>query len=147
MTQGSNSDAKPLSWQEQHMREYLESGGKEGHIWHGVPTLLLTTTGHKSGQERMTPLIYGRDGDHYLIVASRGGTPDHPSWYKNLVAHPDIEIQVGPDRIKARARTASAAEKPALWKKMTAIWPQYDEYQTKTSREIPVVVIEPSQKP
>jgi deazaflavin-dependent oxidoreductase (nitroreductase family) len=139
---GSSSNAGTLSWQKEHMRRYLETGGKDGHIWQGVPTLLLTTKGHKSGESRTTPLIYGRDGDSYLIVASRGGAPDHPAWYENLVAEPNIEVQVMADRFKARARTATAAEKARLWKTMTAIWPAYDEYQTKTSREIPLVIID-----
>jgi deazaflavin-dependent oxidoreductase (nitroreductase family) len=120
----------------------MESGGKDGHLWEGVTTLLLTTTGRRSGQPRTTPLIYGKDGDRYLVVASRGGAPAHPGWYENLAAKPDIQVQVMADRFKARARTASAAERPALWKKMAAIWPPYDEYQAKTAREIPVVIIE-----
>jgi deazaflavin-dependent oxidoreductase (nitroreductase family) len=137
----SASGAKAASWQEEHMRRYLATGGQDGHIWQGVPTLLLTTKGRRSGEARTTPLIYGRAGDSYVVVASRGGTPTNPAWYDNLVADPDIEIQVMADRFKARARTATAAEKPALWKTMTAIWPAYDEYQTKTSRDIPVVII------
>jgi deazaflavin-dependent oxidoreductase (nitroreductase family) len=107
-----------------------------------VTTLLLTTTGRRSGQARTTPLIYGRDGDRYVVVASRGGAPQHPAWYENLAAHPEVTVQVMADRFKARARTASAAERPALWKTMAAIWPPYDEYQAKTSRTIPVVVLE-----
>jgi deazaflavin-dependent oxidoreductase (nitroreductase family) len=124
------------------MRRYLESGGRDGHIWEGVTTLLLTTTGRHSGQPRTTPLIYGRAGERYLVVASRGGAPKHPDWYQNLVAQPVVQVQVLADRFSARARTATAAEKPALWKTMTSIWPPYDEYQTRTSREIPVVILE-----
>jgi deazaflavin-dependent oxidoreductase (nitroreductase family) len=104
--------------------------------------LLLTTTGRHSGQPRTTPLIYGRDGDRYLVVASRGGAPKHPDWYENLVAQPEVHVQVMADRFKARARTATAAEKPPLWKTMAAIFPPYDEYQTRTTREIPVVILE-----
>jgi deazaflavin-dependent oxidoreductase (nitroreductase family) len=126
------------------MRRYLATGGRDGHLWEGVPTLLLTTTGRRSGQPRTTPLIYGRDGDRYLIVASRGGAPSHPDWYENLVAHPEVQVQVMADRFKARARTSTAAEKPALWKTMTAIWPAYDEYQSRTKREIPLVILERS---
>jgi deazaflavin-dependent oxidoreductase (nitroreductase family) len=81
----------------------MESGGKDGHIWEGVATLLLTTTGRRSGESRTTPLIYGRDGDRYLVVASRGGAPEHPGWYQNLAAHPEIQVQVMADRFKARA--------------------------------------------
>ena len=87
-------------------------------------------------------MIYGRAGDRYLVVASRGGAPAHPSWYDNLVAQPIVQVQVMADRFKARARTATPAEKPALWTTMTAIWPPYDEYQQRTAREIPVVILE-----
>ena len=136
------SGSRPPGWQQEHARRYVESGGRDGHIWEGVTTLLLTTTGRRSGQARTTPLIYGRDGDRYLVVASRGGAPQHPAWYENLAAHQEVTVQVMADRFKARARTASAAERPALWKTMAAIWPPYDEYQAKTSRTIPVVVLE-----
>jgi deazaflavin-dependent oxidoreductase (nitroreductase family) len=136
------SGSRPPGWQQEHARRYVESGGKDGHIWEGVTTLVLTTTGRRSGQARTTPLIYGRDGDRYVVVASRGGAPQHPAWYENLAARPDVTVQVMADRFKARARTASAAERPALWKTMAAIWPPYDEYQAKTSRTIPVVILE-----
>src|SRR5215470_3643475 len=132
---------RPPGWQQAHARRYIESGGKDGHIWEGVTTLLLTTTGRRSGLPRTTPLIYGRDGDRYLVVASRGGAPTHPAWYENLVAQPRLEVQVLAERFPARARTATAAERPAFWKTMAAIWLPYDEYQARTSREIPVVVI------
>jgi len=133
---------RPPGWQQAHARRYIETDGQDGHIWEGVTTLLLTTTGRRSGQPRTTPLIYGRAGDKYLIVASRGGAPAHPSWYDNLVAQPVVQVQVMADRFKARARTATPAEKPALWKTMTAIWPPYDEYQKRTAREIPLVILE-----
>jgi deazaflavin-dependent oxidoreductase (nitroreductase family) len=107
-----------------------------------VTTLLLTTTGRRSGQSRTTPLIYGRDGERYVVVASRGGAPTHPAWYDNLVAQPAVQVQVMADRFTARARTATPAERPALWKTMAAIWPPYDDYQARTTREIPVVVLE-----
>lgn len=141
-TKQPGGGARGPGWQKEHMRRYIATGGEDGHIWEGVPTLLLTTTGRLSGEPRTTPLIYGRDGDRYIVVASRGGAPAHPKWYDNLVAEPDVEIQVMADRFPATARTATAAEKPALWKTMTAIWPAYDEYQARTEREIPVVVIE-----
>ena len=136
------SGSRPPGWQQEHARRYVESSGKDGHIWEGVTTLLLTTTGRRSSQARTTPLIYGRDGDRYVVVASRGGAPQHPAWYENLAARPEVTVQVMADRFKARARTASAAERPALWKTMAAIWPPYDEYQAKTSRTIPVVILE-----
>lgn len=144
MTTGSSSSGgRAPGWQKEHMRRYLATGGEDGHIWEGVPTLLLTTIGRRSGEARTTPLIYGRDGNRYLIVASRGGAPTHPSWYENLVAQPNVEVQVKAQRFKARARPATSAEKPPLWKTMTAIWPAYDDYQTKTPREIPVVILDP----
>jgi deazaflavin-dependent oxidoreductase (nitroreductase family) len=134
--------SRPPGWQQEHARRYLATGGQDGHIWEGVTTLLLTTTGRRSGQSRTTPLIYGRDGERYVVVASRGGAPAHPAWYENLVAQPDVQVQVMAERFKARARTAAPAERAALWKKMAAIWPPYDEYQARTVREIPVVILE-----
>lgn len=129
-------------WIEQHMKTYLETNGAEGHIWNGVQTLLLTTKGKRSGQPLQLPLIYGKDGDRYMVVASKGGADDHPAWYTNLVAEPAVQLQVGPEKFAALARTADAAEKPALWEKMADIWPAYNDYQAKTSREIPVVILE-----
>ena len=134
----------PTSWVARHIGDYVRTDGKKGHRWHGVDTLLLTTRGRRSGKLRRTALIYGRDGDRYIVVASRGGDEHHPSWYLNLVEHPEVTIQVGPETFTARARTASANEKPGLWRLMTEIWPDYDRYQAKTDRDIPVVVIEPS---
>ena len=130
------------NWREQHMKEYLETDGEKGHIWQGVPTLLLTTKGRKSGKPYTTPLIYGKDGDNFLIVASRGGADHHPQWYLNLVAESEIEVQVLADKFRARARAAEGEEKARLWKTMTAVWPDYDAYQAKTSRDIPLVVLE-----
>lgn len=135
-------NTRPANWKEEHLRRYLETDGRDGHIWEGVTTLLLTTTGRRSGEERTTPLIYDRDGEHYMIVASQGGAPKHPAWYLNLSAQPEVHVQVLGDRFKARARTATAAEKPRLWEKMVAVFPPYADYQAKTQRDIPVVVIE-----
>ena len=134
----------PVDWVAAHTRQYVESNGEEGHLWRGVPTLLLTTIGRRSGQPRRTALIYGRDGDRYVVVASKGGAPEHPLWYLNLREQPEVEVQVGAERFRARARAATPEEKPALWRQMTQIWPAYDEYQTKTSRDIPVVILEPA---
>jgi len=129
---------------EEHVRAYQESGGEVGYIWNGVPILLLTTTGRRSGQPRTSALIFGRNGDDYLVVASTGGAPRHPSWYLNLMAHPDARIQVKTEHIPVVARTASDAEKPRVWKVMADLWPNYDVYQTRTDRLIPVVVLTPS---
>jgi deazaflavin-dependent oxidoreductase (nitroreductase family) len=128
---------------EEHVKVYRETDGETGYIWNGAPILLLTSTGRRSGEARTTPLIFGRDGDDYLIVASMGGMPRHPWWYENLSAHPNVEIQVKADQIPVTARTATPDEKPRLWQIMHEIWPNYDEYQSRTEREIPVVILTP----
>ena len=110
----------------------------------GTHTLLLTTTGRRSGESRTTPLIYGRHGDDYLVVASKGGSDTPPSWYLNLEADPGVEVQVMDKRFAAHARDATPEEKPQLWRTMTAEWPAYDDYQESTERQIPVVVLEPA---
>jgi deazaflavin-dependent oxidoreductase (nitroreductase family) len=122
-------------WQQEHARRYRETNGEDGHIWNGVPTLLLTTRGKVSGEARTTPLIYGKDGDRFLVVASRGGAPKNPQWYRNLVAHPEIEVQVMADKFKARARPATSEEKPRLWQLMW-IGPAHNDYQGRTQRSI-----------
>ena len=132
----------PTRWVARHIGDYVRTDGEKGHRWHGVDTLLLTTRGRRSGKLRRTALIYGRDSDRYIVVASRGGANHHPSWYLNLVEHPEVTIQVGPETFAARARTANAKEKPGLWRMMSSIWPDYDDYQAKTDRDIPVVIIE-----
>jgi deazaflavin-dependent oxidoreductase (nitroreductase family) len=132
----------PTGWVADHIKHYVETDGEQGHLWRGVPTLLLTTQGRKSGQWRRTALIYGKHGSSYLLVASQGGAPTHPAWYLNLTANPEVEVQVGAEKFTARARTATEQEKPELWAAMTAIWPDYDQYQTKTERPIPVVVLD-----
>ncbi len=129
-------------WVAQHIARYVESNGEDGHIWRGVPSLLLTTRGRKSGELRRQALIYGRDGDRYLVVASIGGAPKHPAWYVNLVANPEVEVQVGAEIFRAIARTAPPDEKSRLWETMTGIFPNYIAYQAKTTRQIPVVILE-----
>ena len=126
----------------QHTKRYKETGGQVGHDWQGTQTLLLTTTGRKSGEPRELPLIYGTHGDDYLIVASNGGKDQPPAWFVNLQADNEAEVQVWDDRFKARARIATPEEKAEMWKTMTAEWPAYDDYQGKTDREIPIVVLE-----
>jgi deazaflavin-dependent oxidoreductase (nitroreductase family) len=126
----------------EHVERYKATDGQEGHAWEGTQTLLLTTRGRRSGEPRTTPLIYAPYGDAYTIVASKGGSDEPPAWYLNLSEEPNVEVQVWGDRFKARARTASAEEKPEIWKTMVGEWPAYDEYQQRTEREIPVVVLE-----
>jgi proline iminopeptidase len=129
---------------QEHVDRYRATDGEEGHEWQGVHTLLLTTTGRRSGEERTTPLIYGEDGDNYVIVASKGGAPEDPAWMKNLREDPSAKVQVAADKFEARARTAGGDERERLWARMAEIWPQYDDYAKKTDREIPVVVLERS---
>jgi deazaflavin-dependent oxidoreductase (nitroreductase family) len=127
---------------QEHVERYEATDGDEGHDWNDTVTLILGTRGRKSGEWRKTPLIYQEHDGDYLVVASQGGRPLHPAWYLNLSEDPEVEVQVRGDKFKARARTATPEEKPELWKEMTATWPAYDEYQQKTEREIPVVVLE-----
>jgi proline iminopeptidase len=126
-----------------HVRRYRETGGEVGHIWkEGSTILLLTTKGRTTGEPRTTPLIYAEDGDRYVIIASQGGAPEHPGWYRNLTKEPAVELQVEDEVFAARARTAEGEERERLWEKANEVWPHYAEYQTRTDRVIPVVVLE-----
>lgn len=128
---------------DEHVRRYEETDGRVGHEWNGATCLVLTTKGRRTGRPRKFALIYGRDDANYLVVASKGGAPEHPGWYRNVTANPEVEVQVLGQRFRARARTATPDEKPRLWRIMTDVWPNYDVYTTRTTREIPVVVLEP----
>jgi deazaflavin-dependent oxidoreductase (nitroreductase family) len=139
-------------WMVEHANRYLSSGGADGHMYKmtqpdrpeiTVPALLLTTTGRKSGESFIFPLFYGKTGDGYIVVASKGGAPQHPGWYRNILANPDVDVQVGTAKMKARARTATGEERARLWEKALEFWPPYADYQLKTEREIPVVVLDP----
>ncbi|WAL67080.1 nitroreductase family deazaflavin-dependent oxidoreductase [Amycolatopsis cynarae] len=128
---------------DEHVRRYEETNGEVGHDWEkGAPILILTTTGRKTGQERKFALIYQEHEGSYVVVASKGGAPQHPGWYLNLLAHPEVKVQVKADRFAARARTATDAEREVLFPKMVRVWPDYEDYQRKTDRKIPVVVLE-----
>jgi deazaflavin-dependent oxidoreductase (nitroreductase family) len=127
---------------QEHVRAYRESGGQRGYHWRGTTILLLTTTGRASGQERTTPLIHREDDGKWVVVASKGGAPEHPDWYKNLERDPEATIQVKDERISVRGRAAEGQERERLWELMTEVWPAYDQYQQKTDRLIPVVVFE-----
>lgn len=132
----------PVQWVADHIRNYVDSNGADGHIWRGVPTLLLTTKGHKSGLLRRTALIYGRDGDDYVIVASKGGAPTDPQWYTNLKKESAVTIQVGANILSGTASTyALDATREKVWQSMVAIWPGFAEYKEKTTRQIPLVRI------
>ena len=132
----------PTRWVARHVRRYVETDGRSGQRWNGRNTLLLTTRGRRSGRLRRTALIYGRDGDRYVVVASNGGARNHPHWYLNLTAQPEVQVQVQAERFAARARTTDAQERPRLWRMMAEIWPDYERYQKRTGREIPVVILE-----
>ena len=151
MTEGKLAPNMP-QWMVDHTNRYLASGGKEGHMYEmtqpgrpkmTVASLLLTTTGRKSGQKYIFPLFYGEDGNSFIIVASKGGAPEHPGWYRNILANPEVEVQVGTKKIRARARTVTGADRVRLWDKALEFWPPYADYQRKTEREIPVVLLDP----
>jgi deazaflavin-dependent oxidoreductase (nitroreductase family) len=137
----------PTGWVARHIRTYVESGGAKGQKFTGRDSLLLTTRGRKTGKLRRTALFYGRDGDRYIVVASNGGQARHPLWYLNLLDEPRVEIQVGPDCFHGLARPATEEEKPALWQTMVKVFPQYQAYQNKTRRDIPVIIVEMVREP
>jgi len=114
-----------------------------GRFRGGAPVMLVTTTGRKTGRRLTIPLLYLRDGDRVVTVASKGGMDQHPLWYRNMVAHPQVDVQIGSEQKSMLARTASAAEKSALWPRLVAMYPDYDAYQARTERYIPVVILEP----
>ncbi|MFC6016891.1 nitroreductase family deazaflavin-dependent oxidoreductase [Plantactinospora solaniradicis] len=132
----------PTGWVSAHIRRYLESDGRDGHDYNGFPTLLLTTRGRKTGTPRRTALIYGRDDDRYVVVASNGAAVHNPQWYLNLTTDPEVRVQVRADRFNARARLAEPGERPRLWQLMAGIFPMYETYAAKAPRQIPVVLLE-----
>ena len=135
----------PSPWQPvaDHVERYLATGGVEGYEWEGANCIILSTRGRKSGAVRRTPLIRVADGDRYLVVASMGGAPKNPQWYLNILGDPDVTIHDRDQVHELRARVATPEERTALWPVATAQWPAYDDYQTKTDREIPLVICEP----
>lgn len=135
----------PTPWVNKHVRDYVESGGRKGHRWSGANTLLLTTHGRVSGKLFRTALIYGEDAERYVIVASRGGHPQHPNWFLNLRRDPAVQVQVGAEVFEAAARETQGAERERLWALMVGIWPEYENYQARTQRVIPVIVLERSE--
>jgi deazaflavin-dependent oxidoreductase (nitroreductase family) len=127
----------------EHVERYEATDGAEGYEWqNGTTILLLHTKGNKTGKERVHPLIFREWNGEYLIVASKGGDPQPPTWYLNLEANPEVTVQIKGDKFVAKARTATPAEKPAMWQHMVEAWPDYSNYQKKTDRNIPVVVLE-----
>ncbi|HVP02396.1 MAG TPA: nitroreductase family deazaflavin-dependent oxidoreductase [Solirubrobacteraceae bacterium] len=127
---------------DEHVRVYRETKGEHGYHWRGGRVLLLTTTGRSSGEPRTSALLHRVDAGRWILVASKGGAPDHPDWFKNLEADPDATIEVLADEIPVRASVAAGDERARLWDLMNEEWPSYAEYQTRTDREIPVVILE-----
>lgn len=125
----------------EHVQVYRETAGEHGYHWRGTTILLLSTEGRRSGAPRTTPLIHRTDGDRWVVVASKGGAPENPSWFENLLANPEVTIQVKGEELPVHATTAEGEERSRLWSLMTEVWPAYDDYQAKTDREIPVVVL------
>jgi deazaflavin-dependent oxidoreductase (nitroreductase family) len=146
-----NKSLELPGWIKNHVERYVGTDGADGYLWDAsigggagmVPTLLLTTVGRKSGRILTLPLIFGRDGANYVVVASKGGAPAHPAWYLNLQAEPLVQLQVKAEKFTARAHTADAAERALLWPMMVEIYGPYAKYQTMTDRHIPVVVLKP----
>jgi deazaflavin-dependent oxidoreductase (nitroreductase family) len=144
-------DPARANWPAEHLQRYLATDGEDGYFVdfravggpERTPTLILTTTGRRTGKPQTLPLIFGRSGKDYVIIASKGGAPAHPAWYLNLQAHPEVGLQIKGERLRARARVAGGEERSRLWGSMVAIYPPYERYQQKTAREIPVVVLEP----
>jgi deazaflavin-dependent oxidoreductase (nitroreductase family) len=126
---------------DEHVRVYRETAGERGYHWRGTTILLLSTKGRVSGEARTTPLIHRTDGERWVVVASKGGAPENPGWFENLMANPDAAIQVKGEEVPVHATTAEGEERARLWSLMTEVWPAYDDYQTKTTRQIPVVVL------
>ncbi|RSS80949.1 nitroreductase/quinone reductase family protein [Streptomyces sp. WAC06614] len=129
--------------QRDHVRAYVATDGVDGHIWHGVPTLLLTTVGRRSGRAVRTPLIYARDEDRYLAAASGYGSAAHPHWYRNLLARPEVRLQVGARVLRATGRPATPVERETYWPALTGRWPVFEDDQDRTVREIPLVLFDP----
>jgi deazaflavin-dependent oxidoreductase (nitroreductase family) len=132
-----------IGWVARHIRRYVATDGRDGGRWYGHDSLLLVTRGRRSGRPRRTALFYWRDGDEYVVVVSNGGEPRYPDWYLNLVADPDVAVQVGSDLFAARARLATADERPRLWDLVIEGFPAYAKYQRKAKRDLPVVVLHP----
>jgi deazaflavin-dependent oxidoreductase (nitroreductase family) len=144
MSTTSQPQDSPVGWVGDHIRRYVDSGGDDGYEWKGTTTLLLTTIGRRTGTSRRTALIYRQDGDDFIVVASHGGSPQHPAWFLNLSDNPGVRVQVKGEEFAGRARVANEGERSRLWPLMTETWPDYDNYQTRTDRQIPVVIIEPA---
>lgn len=143
-------EASESGWIAQHREKYLQDG-QAGHLWDStfaggpgpLPTLLLSTVGAKSGHDSVMPLLYGKVAGGYAVIASKGGDPKHPGWYHNLQKQGDCTVQVATEVMQCRTRVAGGVERKAIWDQMATMYPPFTDYQAKTAREIPVVVLEP----
>ncbi len=136
------SDTSMLDWNQQIIAEFRANAGKVAGPFEGAPMVLLTSTGAKSGEARVSPLMALLDGDNIVIFASKGGAPTHPDWYYNLHAHPEASIEIGADTVAVKARVAEGDEREDLWTRQKAAYPQFQGYEDGTTRVIPVVVLE-----
>ncbi len=135
--------AEVNDWNKQVIDEFRTNGGKVGGQFEGAPLLLLHTTGAKSGQARINPVMYLADGDNYVVFASKAGAPTSPDWYHNLVANPRASIEVGDKTTKVVARVAEVDEREGLFSRQKVLYPGFADYEAKTTRQIPVVILEP----
>jgi deazaflavin-dependent oxidoreductase (nitroreductase family) len=131
-------------WNTAIVAEFRANGGKVGGQFEGSPLLLLHTVGARSGQQRVNPMMYRRVGDNYAVFASKAGAPTNPDWYYNLKAHPEVSAEIGTETVTLTARVATADERAPIWSAQKAEYPGFADYETKTSREIPVVILEPA---
>lgn len=131
-------------WNKKIIEEFRANGGKVGGQFEGAPMLIMHTTGAKSGKERVIPVMYQAVGDDFAVFASKAGAPSNPDWYHNLVAHPDITVEVGSDTVAVRARVTKGDERQEIWTRQKADYPQFAGYEEATTREIPVVILEPT---
>jgi len=134
--------ANTNDWNRQTIEEFRANGGKVGGFWEGKPLLLLTTTGAKSGQHHTNPMMYLADGNRLLVFASKSGAPTHPDWYHNLIAHPEVTVEVGTATYEATATVLNGAERDRLYARQAELYPQFGEYQANTTRKIPVIALE-----
>jgi deazaflavin-dependent oxidoreductase (nitroreductase family) len=144
MTLNGEYEPSPEKWVRDQVATYEASGGTEGTTMRGVPVVVVTSVGAKSGKLRKNPLMRVEHEGSYALVASKGGAPSHPTWYHNLVAHPRVEVQDGSDRREYTVRVVEGPERAAWWERAVAVWPDYATYQAKTDREIPVFVASPA---
>ena len=143
MTLSGEYEPSPEKWVRDQVKAYEASGGTERTTLQGVPVVVVTSVGARSGKLRKNPVMRVEHAGSYALVASKGGAPEHPTWYHNLIGHPTVELQDGPDRRDYTVRVAEGDERARWWERAVEVWPAYERYQAKTDREIPVFIAEP----